>query len=849
MAALQKEQIAEIYAQFNLDPLTIEIFNKIQMDVINPVVNQLGISTISLEQFKKFPNQAGSKNKKLLQILQMGQKGIDSIIQSIIKVKPTNGGFGGTGNQKKKGLVDPNGWIKHIKSIGTELVKLKPQEVVDKSKKILEDKISAGGTKDITEFGTNEPDTEIFVLDKKPLSVAPVNAWDNIKSDKLVYEIDITLKDVPDILLINTPNSFGETYQWQVGKPVYAEEGSGETIIGYRQPTFAELERDYKASFELYKQDGGSGDNIENLKILKTQWELIKLEKDKLYVPPDPGYSGKEEFERRYGKPVKRWAPGSLKKSSGDEFLTPDDVRMIREMRSGFYGSHWKWEHYSGIPFGGAKMYLNKREARDFETIKRIAAGVFTEHEIKMGLKDDRRSYYGRRTVEDLIEELNSGSDDSDDESLGYYSAETNYEIPDFTVKTPNYDDESDDDMWIPQFKRGIFGRREEEKTQALISKYTRLGRGDLIRGMDTYDDDDIKMLKDKPPGIATLPEIITDKSQLIDFRSDSIIEEVSDEELYSASEEESEEDNFGGYENYTLEEILPLIINGELDIDDLPPKQLEEYMEYIKEDKEEIIEEEKEEEIIEPEKEEEVVVISDSDSSLSSDSEDEYKPFLSIPDSDDDDDKQKFWSMADINSDDDDDDKPEKTVGAKYLADKTVPMAGGPFASTSEIIVSEPKPTDEELFDGYFTDDSTDSMIDMKEKLLGNYIKYSGYNSKGMGYAPRPDGRKLFYAGLRIPGTWVGIFDGDTGKLVSEEYINDESDSSDVSSLEDESSGEEDFKDIELKPVTPLFNPFDLSGLTDSSDEDEPKVITTSLTSVQKIVKDIEKKLPKPFL
>ena len=243
------------------------------------------------------------------------------------------------------------------------------------------------------------------------------------------------------------------------------------------------------------------------------------------------------------------------------------------------------------------------------------------------------------------------------------------------------------------------------------------------------------------------------------------------------------------------------------------------------------------------------MVAISDSDSSLSSDSEDEYKPFLSIPDSDDDDDKQKFWSMADINSDDDDDDKPEKTVGAKYLADKTVPMAGGPFASTSEIIVSEPKPTDEELFDGYFTDDSTDSMIDMKEKLLGNYIKYSGYNSKGMGYAPRPDGRKLFYAGLRIPGTWVGIFDGDTGKLVSEEYINDESDSSDVSSLEDESSGEEDFKDIELKPVTPLFNPFDLSGLTDSSDEDEPKVITTSLTSVQKIVKEIEKKLPKPFL
>ena len=435
-AALQKEQIAQIYKDFGLDELTIQIYGKIQMDVINPVLNQLGISTISLEQFKKFPNQAGSKNKKLLQILQKGQIGIDAINQSIIRERPTYTIF----NPKKKGSSEV---VAHIVKIAKPIktVKLKPQEAIDKSKEILEEQIAGGSVKEVTEFIKDEPDTEIFVMDENPLSVAPKNAWDEAEYIIQTEIPEIELEGVPFIM--DSTNSAENMYQWQVGKPIYGEISEDDwVIVGYRPVTYKEVMKDVRDMLygDDYENPNIDPESAEYDKLIE-QRTLIEQNKSKFKErearPSIPAQSREEQLHEKYGKPyIWKRAPFEEDWSS----LTEEQITKIRKFRTSMYQGY-------KIKFGGDKQYLNYEEAQLYK--------LFDSGE------------GGQLSLSDII---SSSSDDDDD--IGFQG---------FNVDITSSESEVDEDEPAPEDKPVPVKKEKVKKEKVKKPKTPMLIQGQLF--------------------------------------------------------------------------------------------------------------------------------------------------------------------------------------------------------------------------------------------------------------------------------------------------------------------------------------------------------------------------------
>ena len=295
--------IEDYYKQLNLDPLTIEIYNKLRQDVLNDVWIYFGWRTLSV----KSESAGGNKQEKLLKILKKGQEGIDAINESIVEVKPQYGGFVGTKREKDKGIVDPKGWVKHIKSLTTKTIKFKPQEIVDKSKEILEDKIAGGSVKQVTEFIEDDSDTEIFVLEEKPLDKAPENIWDDLEGykienkilNKVIDDIDLLREGDNDRTLLSFTNKYGaeNMYQWQVGKPIYEqvdpEYPEQQGLVGYDRVGFEEILRDIEKNIRENIEEGSSDNDLEDL--LHEKY-LVLQNKDLLENQPDNIVKSKDDL-------------------------------------------------------------------------------------------------------------------------------------------------------------------------------------------------------------------------------------------------------------------------------------------------------------------------------------------------------------------------------------------------------------------------------------------------------------------------------------------------------------------------------------------------------------------------
>ena len=733
-AALQKEQIAQIYKDFGLDELTIEIYGKIQQDVINPVLNELGITNI--QTFKKFPNQGGSKNKKLLQILEKGQIGIDAINQSIIRERPTYTGFK---PNKKTGNLDPKGWVAHIVKIAKPIktVKLKPQEAIDKSKEILEEQIAGGSVKEVTEFIKDDPDTEIFVMDENPLSVAPKNAWDDIE-----YTIQT---EIPDIKLEGVPfirDSNDNLYQWQVGKPIYAEVSESDwAIIGYRPVSYKEALNDIN---KMLFVELGSGDeeldpeSAEYYELVEQRSLIFKNQskfKEREARPSIPAQSREEQLHEKYGKPY-------ITKNEDWSSLTEEQITKIRKFRTSMFQGY-------KIKFGGDKQYLNYKEVQFYK--------LFDSGE------------GGQLSLSDLIS--SSSDDDIDFSGFNVDSSESDAEAQDEDEPAP-------EDKPVPVKKEKVKKEKvKKPKTPMLI-------QGQLFN--------------------------IFSESESSESEDEALPQSVSVAPLSPIYKGPSKEEQLEQY----LDNPGNLEPDDNIKLSDFSPGT--EVEAFIPEDK---------------------IITNES----------ELIDFKIYPDKPISDDEGEFWHGFNIDSESESDDPEEEEVDEDEPAPEveqivlTKPTILKEVTFKSEIIVNEDTSSEEE--DYAFGDASTFKWVEG-----GDDSSDLSSESEVDEDEPAPEDNELFINKIIDSEEEEMItMDEETGEQVieSEIIVNEkpsqpadqsgvDDDSSDLSSLQSDSTSEEDESEEEG-----AFTGFDIGGDTDTSSDEE----------LDKIVNKIEKTLPKPFL
>ena len=724
-AALQKEQIAQIYKDFGLDELSIEIYNKIQLDVINPVLNELDIQN---KDFKSFPTAGGSKNKKLLEILQMGQIGIDAINQSIIKVKPTYTIF----NPKKKGSSEV---VAHIVKIAKPIktVKLKPQEAIDKSKEILEEQIAGGSVKEVTEFIKDDPDTEIFVMDENPLSVAPKNAWDDIEYTVQTEIPDIELEGVPFIR-----DSNDNSYQWQVGKPIYAEVSEGDlAIIGYRPVTYKEALNDIN---KMLFAELGSGD--EELDPESAEYEQLVEQRSLIFKnkskfdervarPSIPAQSREEQLHEKYGKPY-------ITKDEDWSSLTEEQITKIRKFRTSMFQGY-------KIKFGGDKQYLNYEEAQFYK--------LFDSGEIG-----------GKLSLSDLI----SSSSDDDIDFSGFNVDSSESEVDE--------DEPAPEDKPVPV-------KKEKVKKEKVKKPKTPM----LIQGQ---------------------PFNIFSESESSESEDEALPQSVSVAPLSPIYKGPSKEEQLEQY----LDNPGNLEPDDNIKLSDFSPGT--EVEAFIPEDK----------------------VITNESELI------DFKIYPDKPISDDEDVFEGFNIDSSSESDDPeeeevDEDEPAPEVEQIVLTKPTILKE---VSFKSEIIVNEDTSSEEEDF--AFGDASTFKFLEDGDDSSDLSSLVSDDSSD-----EEEDNELFINTIIDSDNEEMITMDEETGEQVieSEIIVNEkpsqpadqsgvDDDSSDLSSLQSDSTSEEDESEEEGG-----FTGFDIGGDTDSSSEEE----------LDKIVNQVEKSLPKPFL
>ena len=796
--------IEDYYKQLNLDPLTIEIYNKLRQDVLNDVWIHFGWRTLSV----KSESAGGNKQEKLLKILKKGQEGIDAINESIVEVKPQYGGFVGTKREKDKGIVDPKGWVKHIKSLTTKTIKFKPQEIVDKSKKILEDKIAGGSVKQVTEFIEDDTDTEIFVLDEKPLDKAPENIWDDLEGYKI--ENVVLQQEIDDIDLLREGDKYSNyrtllsftnkydaenVYQWQVGKPIYEqvdpEDPDTQGLVGYDRVGFEEILRDIEENIREHIEEGSSRNDLEDL--LHEKY-LVLQNKDLLENIPDNIVKSKDdliegfvirnmefgEYDDEVDKLLER---GAYEESYNTDFLTKQQKKEMNAAKNpdsifyrtfplpeGHFYAEWrppKMSDYLQKPYHNLSkekldIYLRTTDLDDTlsEGPRSFGIGPYDWKNHKS--EEDLKAYHRRRGEARYELGIRGIS------SRNIHSAQVDYDPEQFADRRPG--------KWIYY---------DEE----------RFYKQHIYQKLWVWDD-----------GGGRVPPI---KIKDSDSDSDSEDEPTPEQDLFLLSPDEYQKKYKLGDYMEIAEPFVSAFIESEI-----------------------IVTEKKKEE------EEDLVDV---------------------------------WT----DSDDETDDPQETEEG--YMISGTFNMDTPPtepqiyrfplrHPEKSTFNRNFPVPPTVIRVKGYFYKSDPRTEEGNGEEIVEAKTGYVvGYHYGGGGWKdPKSyiDPYKIkadFRKGVIPPAHGIAAFRKYHGMPDKTNDGND-SDSSDVSSLQSDSSDEsilegiledeieEDFKDIELKPVTPEFNPFDLSGLTDS-DEDDPTVITTSLTSVQKLVKEIEKKLPKPFL
>ena len=754
MADLTKE---DYYKQLNLDPLTIEIYNKLRQDVLNDVWIHFKWRTLSV----KSAEHGGNKQKKLLKILEKGQEGIDAINNSIVKVKPQYGGFVGTKREKDKGIVDPKGWVKHIKSLTTKIIKFKPQEIVDKSKEILEDKIAGGSVKQVTEFIEDDSDTEIFVLEEKPLDKAPENIWDDLEGYKI--ENVVLNKEIDDIeieyvdpgtgvtlgrtVLHFIDNNGGEnSYQWQVGKPIFEEidEFGDYGLVGYRPVSWEEAIWDIEKNMDQELNEGYGRNDIEDL--LHEKYLVLQRRNKTLLVGPQ---------------------------DANDIITSKDDLiegLFYRDIVFGEYDDELDkiykrgdYEETYNVDFDLTKQQKKELEAAKnpnsifYRTFKSKLTGEMTGVPKPPRMEDYLQKPYHNLSKEKLAVYLRT-TDLDDPLSEGARS----FGVGPYDWK--NHKGPED----ISAYNRKRADRRYELGIRGIRSG------NEYWKQMDFNPED----YADRRPG----KWIYYDEPQTWD--------KYFFKKLWVW-------DDGGGLRDFNYRKGELYVTN--MDSDEEP---------------------------------EGLFLLSSSDSdSLSEDSESEEDLPSNLIES---------KTISSIELLEEGKEKPINLIESEIIVSKEeIKMV----TYTTSKGKSHTVPYDP-LFDGVFTSSSEEEEEDKIPPVPVANLKYpvpSSMTGAGVYFEKDPEGA--------VGG--VAMIELSSGKVLGYHYPGDnDSDSSDLSSLQSDTSSEEeeDFKDIELKPVTPEFNPFDLSGLTDS-DEDDPTVITTSLTSVQKLVKEIEKKLPKPFL